>query len=79
MGIEFDMMTKETVNLSELSLSEKILLAEDLWDEIAVTATDSFPLTEKQKAELERRWAAFEKNPTEVHSLKDIKKELLGL
>ena len=41
----------------ELSLAEKILRLQDLWDQIRETS-DSLPLTDAQTAELERRLRA---------------------
>ncbi|MBD2528316.1 addiction module protein [Nostoc flagelliforme FACHB-838] len=42
------------VNISELSVSERIQLAEDLWDSI-LTTPDKLPLNDEQKQELDRR------------------------
>ncbi|HEX6813172.1 MAG TPA: addiction module protein [Planctomycetota bacterium] len=41
----------------ELSLAEKVLRLQDLWDQISAT-NDSLPLTGAQAAELERRLKA---------------------
>lgn len=41
------------VDISELSISERIQLAEDLWDSI-LTTPDAIPLSETQKQELDR-------------------------
>lgn len=46
----------------ELSVSERILLVEDIWDSIAAFP-ESVPLTDAQKQELERRLDAYHKNP----------------
>lgn len=46
----------------ELSVSERILLVEDIWDSIAAVP-ESVPLTDAQKQELERRLDAYHKNP----------------
>jgi putative addiction module component (TIGR02574 family) len=46
----------------ELSVSERILLVEDIWDSIAAFP-ESVPLTDIQKQELERRLEAYHKNP----------------
>jgi putative addiction module component (TIGR02574 family) len=46
-------------NLQTLSLVEKILLVEDLWDSIAAEQA-TLSLTDEQKAELDRRLAAYE-------------------
>jgi putative addiction module component (TIGR02574 family) len=47
----------------ELSVSERILLVEDIWDSIAAVP-ESVPLTDTQKQELERRLDAYHKNPS---------------
>ena len=46
----------------DLSVSERIQLVEDIWDSIA-EVPESVPLTDKQKAELDRRLDAYRKNP----------------
>jgi putative addiction module component (TIGR02574 family) len=51
--VEFD--------LSKLSVAERIQLAEDLWDSIPESA--DIPLTDAQKAELDRRLADLEQHP----------------
>lgn len=53
------------ISLSEvldLSVSERIQLAEDIWDTIPA-ATDVIPLTEAQRTELERRLESHQKTP----------------
>jgi putative addiction module component (TIGR02574 family) len=42
------------MNLQELTNSEKILLAEDLWDSVA-SNEQLFPITEEQKIILDKR------------------------
>jgi len=55
-------MQPTDLNLSKLSVAERIQLAEDLWDSIAAD-TDDLPLTDAQKAELDCRLADLERNP----------------
>ena len=55
------------MNLQELTPSEKILLAEELWDSVA-SDEQLFPLTEDQKAELDARLASYSANPEEGDS-----------
>ncbi|HKJ22738.1 MAG TPA: addiction module protein [Gammaproteobacteria bacterium] len=50
------------MNLQELSASEKILLAEELWDSVA-SDERLFPITEEQKEELDRRLANYSLDP----------------
>lgn len=45
--------------LSDLPVDERIKLVEELWDSIA-SDQDALPLTEEQKAELDRRLDAYE-------------------
>lgn len=46
------------MNLQELSASEKILLAEDLWDSVA-SNEQLIPITEDQKNILDKRLAKY--------------------
>ncbi len=46
------------MNLQELSNSEKILLAEELWDSVA-SNEQLFPITEEQKNILDKRLAKY--------------------
>ena len=50
------------LKLSELTVAERIQLAEDLWDSVAAD-TGGLPLTDAQKTELELRLADFERDP----------------
>lgn len=66
-------MIKETIpQLDELSVSEKLLLVEELWDELAARP-DQLTLTETQRAELDRRYEAYRKNPTEGASWEEVR------
>ncbi len=46
----------------ELSVEERILFVEEIWDSIAAVP-ESVPLTEAQRKELDRRLEAYHKNP----------------
>jgi putative addiction module component (TIGR02574 family) len=46
----------------QLSLAERIQLVEDLWDSIA-SAPEEVPVTEAQRAELERRLSEHRRDP----------------
>jgi putative addiction module component (TIGR02574 family) len=48
----------------KLSISERILLVEDIWDSIA-EAPEEITLTQAQEQELDARLDAYHKNPTE--------------
>ena len=49
-------------DILRLSVSERIPLAQDIWDSI-VEVPDPVPLTDEQKAELDRRLDAYHKDP----------------
>jgi len=55
-------MRTTDLDISKLSVAERIQLAEDLWDSVAAETGD-LPLTEAQAAELDRRLADLERNP----------------
>ena len=49
-------------DISELSIAERIQLAEDLWDSI-LEQQEELPLSQAQQQELERRLENYEKKP----------------
>jgi putative addiction module component (TIGR02574 family) len=49
-------------DIVSLSVPERILLVEDIWDSIA-EVPESLPLTDAQKAELDRRLEAYHRSP----------------
>lgn len=56
------MMNVPHDELLKLSVPERIQLAEDLWDSIAAKP-DALPLTDTQRAEIERRLAEHDRDP----------------
>ncbi len=68
----------ETVNLTEikkLSVAERILYVEEIWDPI-VNDQQLLGITQAQREELDRRIAAYEKNPDEVIPWEDVKSKI---
>ncbi|MCC5635921.1 addiction module protein [Nostoc sp. CHAB 5844] len=63
------------VDISELSISERIQLAEDLWDSI-LTDSNAVTLSEAQKQELDRRLEIHRQNPTQGSSWEQVKHRL---
>ena len=55
-------MRTSDLDISKLSVAERIQLAEDLWDSVAAE-TGELPLPEAQAAELDRRLAELERDP----------------
>jgi putative addiction module component (TIGR02574 family) len=65
------------VDIAELSISERIQLAEDLWDSIlADSNVDEFPLSEGQKQELDRRLEIHRQNPQQGSTWEEVKQRL---
>ncbi|MBO1065391.1 MULTISPECIES: addiction module protein [Nostocales] len=62
-------------DISELSIAERIQLAEDLWDSI-LEQQEEFPLSPAQQQELDQRLENYKKNPTNGSSWEEVKKRL---
>jgi putative addiction module component (TIGR02574 family) len=58
-----DMKNTSMADILELSIAERILLVEDIWDSIA-EAPEALPLTAAQKEELDSRLAAYHRDPS---------------
>lgn len=58
-----------------LSISQRLLLAQDIWDTIAMES-DRLPMPEWQKHELDRRYALYKQDKTELHDWQKIHHQL---
>ena len=56
------MSTLAKADILSLSVPERIQLVEDIWDSIA-EVPEQVPLSEEQKAEIDRRLDAYHRNP----------------
>lgn len=63
------------MNLQELSNSEKILLAEDLWDSVA-SNEELFPITEEQKYLLDKRLEQYSLNQNSGDSWQNVRSRI---
>ncbi len=63
------------VDISQLSIAERIQLAEDLWDSI-LERQDELPLTDAQKQELDRRLENYQQEPTSGSTWEEVKQRL---
>jgi len=61
----------------ELSVPERIQLAEDIWDSVA-TMPQPISLTEDQREELDRRLEDYHNNPEEGTPWETVKERILG-
>jgi len=67
----------QSLGIDQLSVAQRILLVEEIWDSIAAEA-EQFPLTEAQKQDLQRRLDAYEANPKAGSSWEEVKARLQG-
>ena len=68
-------MDPEDTSIFDLSLSEKLQLVEDLWDDLAATA-GAVPVHDWQKEELERRKANLINNPASGLTWESVKRRV---
>ena len=59
-------------DIKRLSVAERILIVEDIWDSI-ISSEDDFPISDAQKKELDSRLEAYYKNPKEGKSWKEVR------
>lgn len=59
----------KSLGIERLSVEERLALVEELWDSIA----EATPLTDAQRAELDRRLAAHEASPDDVVPWEQVK------
>jgi len=69
--------TMKALGIDRLSIPERILLVEEIWDSIA-ESPDEVTLTDAQQAELDRRLAAHEADPQAGSTWEEVKAELWG-
>jgi putative addiction module component (TIGR02574 family) len=69
------LMSTELSDILQMSVAERIQLVEDIWDSIAASP-ESIPVTDAQKAELDRRLQAHAQNPDEGISWGELKEKV---
>ena len=62
-------------DVADMSVAERILLAEDIWDSIAADSK-AVPITEEEKAMLDRRLRAMRKRPRPGSTWEEVKARL---
>lgn len=67
-------MNTQLSEILQLSVAERIQLVEDIWDSIA-QMPEAVPLTDEQKAELDRRLESYRANPDEGISWDELKEK----
>jgi putative addiction module component (TIGR02574 family) len=67
-----------TFDFSNLSIAERLQLVEDLWDSIVAEAPDeAFPMTPELAAEIDRRLAEHEADPSTAIPWDEVRARVL--
>ena len=61
--------------INRLSVPQRLILAQDIWDSIA-QESDSLPISDWQKDELEKRYSLFKQGQQGLHDWNEVHKEL---
>lgn len=67
--------TLQALGIDRLSLAERILLVEEIWDSIA-SHSEPIPLTDAQEQDLQRRLEAYQSNPKAGAPWEEVKARL---
>ena len=65
------------MKIDELSVSERIILAEQLWDSV-LHQEDTIELTENQQLELDRRMQAYQADNNIGSPWQDVRNRVIG-
>ena len=68
-------MSTQLTDILQMSVAERIQLAEDIWDSIAAVP-EALPLTDAERQELDRRLELYAKNPDEGIPWDELKERL---
>ncbi|HSW02265.1 MAG TPA: addiction module protein [Sedimentisphaerales bacterium] len=69
------MRVNDIPEIARLSVPERILLLEDLWDSIA-SDESSVPVPQSHRDELDRRLTQYEKDPGRLLTLDDLRAKI---
>ncbi len=61
--------------ISKLSLSQRLILTQDIWDSIS-RESDKLTMPEWQKKELEKRYELYKQGKLELHDWQDVHRQL---
>ena len=61
--------------IKKLSISQRLILAQDIWDTIALES-GKLPMPEWQKKALEKRYAEYQQGGLEIHDREQLHEDL---
>ena len=68
-------MSTQLTDILQMSVAERIQLAEDIWDSIAAVP-EALPLTDVERQELNRRLELYAQNPDEGIPWDELKEKV---
>jgi putative addiction module component (TIGR02574 family) len=70
------MAPKPAVDFSQLTFNERLQLVEDLWDSLELDQ-DQIPVPDWHREELDRRLAAYQRDPGAGASWEEVRERIL--
>ena len=70
-------MNEQIENIKKMSVAERIMIIEDIWDSI-LSSNENLPISDEHKKELDVRLEDHRKNPNEGKSWEEVKKNVLS-
>lgn len=67
----------KSLGIDQLAVEDRLALVEELWDSIAADTT-AVPLTDAQKAELDRRIAEHNTNPDDTVPWEEVRSSMVS-
>ncbi len=61
--------------IKRLSLTQKLILAQDIWDSIALES-GKLPMPKWQKSELDKRYGRYKEGELKLHDWQEVHEEL---
>ena len=61
--------------IKRLSISQKLILAQDIWDSIA-SENDKLPMPQWQKKELEKRYSGYKQGEMGLYNWREVHSDL---
>jgi len=64
-------LNRITDEIKSLSLPQRLIIAQDIWDSIAIES-DRLPMPEWQKSELEKRYGQYKQCKLRLHDWREV-------
>ena len=71
------MSTLPLAEILELPVEERVRIVQAIWDSVS-ELPDPYPLSDREREELDRRLEAYRRNPEAVSPWPEVKERILG-